>query len=282
MAGDVGFMFTGESLKRDLIRAGICPGDTILVHSSMKRIGEVEGGADTVLDVLCNFVGDAGGLVVFPTLSYTLACFEEPGSERCTECERQFKASYCLARGYLHREDIRVFDVNRTPAVTGILPELFRRRSGVVRSLNPTHSLAAFGRDAASFVAGHEDGDSACGMTTPWRKLFERSAKMLMLGAQVGNTTFLHAVTEWFFGTETVRFYPCLFELHGYEGKLPAPVKRRVSAGNSSHFSILEPTLESSGALSRFRFGAADSLLMDCRGVAAVAEAALRENPRIW
>ena len=38
---------------------------TIIVHSSMKSIGEVEGGADTVLDAFSEYMKD--GLLVFPT-----------------------------------------------------------------------------------------------------------------------------------------------------------------------------------------------------------------------
>ena len=48
-------MHTKESLTDDLIRAGIQPSDTLLVHSSMKSIGAVDGGADTVLDALMDY-----------------------------------------------------------------------------------------------------------------------------------------------------------------------------------------------------------------------------------
>ena len=35
----------------------------------MKKIGETEGGADTVLDVFCDYLGE-NGLVVLPTHTY--------------------------------------------------------------------------------------------------------------------------------------------------------------------------------------------------------------------
>ena len=41
-------MHTKESLMRDLKRLGINPRGTLLVHSSYKSIGDVEGRADTV------------------------------------------------------------------------------------------------------------------------------------------------------------------------------------------------------------------------------------------
>ena len=46
-----------------------------------------------------------------------------------------------------------VFDVDNEPACVGILPNLFLKRPGVIRSLHPTHSMAGFGKDAESYLA---------------------------------------------------------------------------------------------------------------------------------
>ena len=43
-------MITKVQLKKDLEKHGITPSDTLLIHSSMKAVGPVEGGADAVLD----------------------------------------------------------------------------------------------------------------------------------------------------------------------------------------------------------------------------------------
>lgn len=44
--------YNKKDLMQDLERLKINKKGTLLVHSSMKSIGEVEGGADTVLDAL--------------------------------------------------------------------------------------------------------------------------------------------------------------------------------------------------------------------------------------
>jgi aminoglycoside 3-N-acetyltransferase len=49
-------MYTKQELKRDILNIGIKEEDTILIHSSMKAIGEVEGGADTVLDAFMEYL----------------------------------------------------------------------------------------------------------------------------------------------------------------------------------------------------------------------------------
>ena len=43
--------YTKQTLQQDLAARGLTGTETILIHSSMKAIGVVEGGADTVLDV---------------------------------------------------------------------------------------------------------------------------------------------------------------------------------------------------------------------------------------
>ena len=43
-------MYTKEELKQQLRNVGLTGKETILIHSSMKSIGPVDGGADTVLD----------------------------------------------------------------------------------------------------------------------------------------------------------------------------------------------------------------------------------------
>ena len=50
--------YTKADLKHDLAAMGLTGNETILIHSSMKSIGTVEGGADTVLDALMEFFAE--------------------------------------------------------------------------------------------------------------------------------------------------------------------------------------------------------------------------------
>ena len=49
-------MNTIISLQQDLAALGVKPQDTLLMHSSMKAIGPVEGGAEAVLDALTGYL----------------------------------------------------------------------------------------------------------------------------------------------------------------------------------------------------------------------------------
>ena len=62
-------MYTKTDLKENLKALGINPEGTLLVHSSYKSIGEVEGGPDTVLDSLSEYMAD--GLLVLPTHTWS-------------------------------------------------------------------------------------------------------------------------------------------------------------------------------------------------------------------
>lgn len=50
--------YTKADLKHDLAVMGLTGNETILIHSSMKSIGPVEGGADTVLDAWMEFFAE--------------------------------------------------------------------------------------------------------------------------------------------------------------------------------------------------------------------------------
>lgn len=52
-------MYTKEELKQQLRNVGLTGKETILIHSSMKAIGEVEGGADIVLDAWMEYLRKA-------------------------------------------------------------------------------------------------------------------------------------------------------------------------------------------------------------------------------
>ena len=58
-----------NKIAKDLYALGIRPGDTVLVHSSLKSLGPVPGGAETVIQGLLKALGDEGTLL-FPECIY--------------------------------------------------------------------------------------------------------------------------------------------------------------------------------------------------------------------
>ena len=233
-------MITQEQLRNDLAAMEIKPSDTLLIHSSMKSIGPVEGGAEAVLDMLMDYFKEQG-LLVFPTLSYMLA----------------------------HQKNPR-FDVRTTPSAVGILSELFRQRPGVIRSLHPTHSVAAYGRDAAEFTAGHEKANTPIPKGSPWWKLLERRGKILFIGTGISCNTFLHGMDEWLDLPDMRSKTPKTMEIVDYDGNLLKMELHCHALGRNVYYGCCEPAFEATGALIHGRFGNADCHLLDCRGMASV------------
>ena len=61
------------------------------------------------------------------------------------------------------------------------------------RSAHPTHSIAAWGREAEELVQRHKPTDSPCGWNSVFGQLWAReNARFLFLGVVPGCMTFLH------------------------------------------------------------------------------------------
>jgi len=106
----------------DQLRAlGVAAGAIVVVHSSFRAVGPVEGGPRGLIAALCEAVGEAG-TVVMPSMS---------------------------------DDDDSPFDVHATPcAAMGVVAETFWRLPGVVRSEHCA-SFAAVGPLAAAITAPH-------------------------------------------------------------------------------------------------------------------------------
>ena len=69
-------MYTNNDLKNQLKNMGLTGSETILIHSSMKSIGDVQGRAEGVLDVLIDYFKN--GLLLFPTHTWKTVNSENP------------------------------------------------------------------------------------------------------------------------------------------------------------------------------------------------------------
>jgi len=141
---------TKEDIKRGLRQLGLMRGDVIGAHSSLSSFGYVEGGADTVIDALLETVSEEG-TIVMPTYS--------TNRENVDRTQREIEL------GVTWKSRILPYDPEETPCWTGRIPETLRKRKGAVRSLNPTHSLAALGPKANELVQG-------------WNKLLQADARV--------------------------------------------------------------------------------------------------------
>lgn len=150
---------------------GINEDDTIIVHSSLKSFGHVDGGAEAVIEGLKQVVCD--GTLVFPAFRTTT-----------------FYNAY------------KDWDINKTPSDVGYITEVFRQSKGVYRSNQATHSVCAYGKNAKYITENHGVGKERIGVfgdtpfsyCSPWQKMYDLGAKVVMIGVNMRYNTFKHFV----------------------------------------------------------------------------------------
>ena len=241
-------MYTKEKLLNDLKNMGLQQTDAIMVHSSMKAIGPVDGGADTVVDTFMEYFKD--GLFMTPTHTWA-----------------QMSEEYAL------------FDPKEEPACVGIIPNIFRKREGVVRSLHPTHSIAAYGPKAIEYVAGEEDVTTPCQPGGCWSRLLDINAKILMLGCTHTRNTYIHAVEELLDVPERLTENPVDFQIKMPDGSIKDVAVHRhynkVTAHISEEYDKLAQAFYDCGAAKKVKFGDAECILCDARKVYEVTKKVL-------
>lgn len=169
--------YTHEKLIQDFSTLGIEKADILFIHSSFKSLGQVEGGAGTVIAALESVIGK-DGLILMPSFNLL------PSRE----------------------ERVQSWDVEKTPSTVGWLTEFFRQMPGTYRSDHYSHSVAARGKGAEAFVADHLrcEGYQSPWDYPPWRKTYgthspmfrayKANGKLLMLGVDYQTSTYIHFV----------------------------------------------------------------------------------------
>lgn len=171
---------TVDRLARDFAALGLAPGGVVIVHSSMKALGYVVGGAVAVIGALERVLGP-GGTLAMPAFSGQLT---DPASWVAPP----------VPRGWwpIIRAHEPAFDPAATPTrMMGAIPELFRTLPGTHRSDHPHVSFAARGPQAEAITGAHGLRDSL-GETSPLARLYERDAQILLLGVGHGNNSSIH------------------------------------------------------------------------------------------
>lgn len=239
---------TRVQLAGEFAALGIRRGGALLVHSSLRSLGPVDGGGETVILALLDSLGPSGTLLM-PALSYASV---GPGNPHFSQAQ--------------------------TPSCIGALPEMFRTRSGTRRSLHPTHSVCAVGAEVGLYLDGHEADTTPCGPLSPFRRLRDHGGQILMLGCGLRPNTSMHGVEElvvppYLFGGVT------RYELRRDNGEIcHAEVRNHGFVGWEQRYDrvmdILEPAALKSG-----KVGEAHCWLMEAGGLWESAFRQLQRDP---
>ena len=221
-----------------------------MVHSSFDRFEGFRGSLGDALRVLQDAVGPDGGLLM-PTFSF-----------------RGTAVEYARTQPLL--------DVRRTPSRMGFITEIFRRLPGVRRSLHPTHPVAGWGAKAVNLLDSHRFAPTPCGAGSPFQKLLEVDAWVLLLGVDVRSMTFFHYLEEEL--ESRMPFSPFTrerFTLSVRDEKGETwPVSMRLYepvVSRQRDVRLMVPYLKGRGFWREGRVGRLNGILLRCRDVQQVA-----------
>jgi aminoglycoside 3-N-acetyltransferase len=171
---------TMTSLKRDFKALGINPGDIIIMHSSLSKIGWTIGGSVAVIKALIGVLTSEGTLVM-PT-------FTSDNSEPSYWENPPVPESWWNTI----REQMPAYNPHVTPTrAMGRIVETFRTWPGVLRSSHPISSFAAWGKYAKTIIDNHEL-EADIGENSPISRLYDLNGLILLLGVPHSNNTSLH------------------------------------------------------------------------------------------
>ncbi|MDN3026415.1 AAC(3) family N-acetyltransferase [Streptomyces sp. S.PB5] len=249
---------TRGALASELRDLGLRPGDTVLVHASLRTLGPVAGGAETVVDALREVLGPDGTLV-----AYT----QTP--------DNSDPSRWHLTRGYSVPEEhwaglrarMPAFDPSSSPGFgVGVLPEAVRTRPGALRSAHPQSSFTALGPRARHITEGHAP-DCHLGERSPLARLERLGARVLLLGVGYDVCTAFH-LAEYRVPGRPQAPYACVV---ADERGRPVWYRYHDVTLDASPFAELGRSYEATGAVSTGRVGDARCRLLDLAPAVAYA-----------
>jgi len=171
-------MHSRANLTTNLHALGVAAGDVVMVHSSLRAIGQVAGGPDEIHLAIKDAITPAGTLVMYAS------------------CPRYYDE---VGRGNLTPEEeaeilekLPPFDARlaRSAQDNGALVELFRTWPGS-RVNDHVARFVAWGKQT-DFLFSEQPWDFAFGRGSCLERLTELDGKILLLGSDHDNVTYLH------------------------------------------------------------------------------------------
>ena len=244
-----------KELTSGFKKVGLVDGDVLLVHSSFKSFGGVEGGPKTVIRALGKAIGKEGTLIV-PTYTFEF-------------CDQFNKTGQGL------------FDLKKSPSEMGIITEMVRKMPKSIRSVNPIYSMAAIGKRAAEITSADED-KNVFGEKSIFSKLFQLNAKIMIIGLNYNKAmTFFHYI-EHVVGCDYR--YPKQFcgliknGKYTYKDGYTMDVRHKNIV---TDVDAMGEVLEKNGIVQKTKIGQSEIKLLSAKDVFRVTAKEMKKNPRL-
>ena len=246
---------TQGSLIRELSNIGLGSGMTVMVHSSLGKVGWTVGGAVTVIRALLEVLGRDGTLVM-PAESPSVS---DPSGWNDEQVHADWHETI--------RAHLPVFDPLTTPTTMGAMPEAFRTYPGTLRSNHPMVSVCANGQLAGEITKEHSL-EFCEGRGTPFEKLYDLDAQTLLLGVGFNRCTSLHYAESLVPQRRTtVHRFPMMDD-----GERVWVEKPDMANDDGLHFPVVGDQFAATAVIRAGKVGEADSMLFSTRTLVDFAE----------
>ena len=246
-------MLTFENLVEGFRELGVKEGDTLLVHSSYKSLGEVDGGPQTVIRALEAALGtDKDGTLIMPTFNFD------------------------FNKGV-------PWDVRKTRSKMGALTEVVRTDLRAKRVFHPFYSFAVLGKHAE--MLGSLRYKSSYERNSVFGKLRDLDGKIMVIGLSYNDSmTFFHHIEQMegvdyrflkqFTGEvtdENGNTYTDTFEM----------LVRDIDKGVMTMVDPMGALMEESGIIKSAKIGEADVKLMKANEVYEFTAREMKRDPHL-
>ncbi len=243
-------MLSKADILKNLETFQVAQGKIVSVHSSLKAVGELEGGGETLLLALIEFFTEKEGVLCIPT----------------------------------HTWDSDVYDMRKAESCTGVLSCLAAGHPDGIRTAHPTHSVALFGnrKKVEEIALAEENSVTPASPSGCMGRLYNEDGYVLLIGVGQNKNTFLHCVEEMLFVPNRLTKEKIAHTVIYLDGRKEIKSIYCFDEENfcdaSVFFGKFEPAFRYHGAIIDGRIGDAKVQLCRARKMKEVVELIYRNN----
>ena len=161
-------VYTKDEIKKQLAAMNAPQDAVVTVHSSLRKVGNVEDSGEGLLDAFIEYFTKDGGLFVVPTHTWD----------------------------NIGNSDKPTLDMNIPHTCIGKLTEIAAAHPDAHRSMHPTHSVAVFGESAKaeSFIKNDETADLMISPDGCYGNIYRQGGFVLLVGVGHESNTYIHCI----------------------------------------------------------------------------------------
>lgn len=143
----------------------------VIIHSSTSNIGKIEGGAKNLTDLIISKIDLSKYTLLAPALPFLGSM-----KEYLDSCDN--------------------FNLENAKNAMGNISNMIMKKEGCLRSLHPTHSVIAVGKDGEYYTFDHELCTTPFCTNSAYYKITKNGGKILMFGVNLNSITNFHVYED--------------------------------------------------------------------------------------